>query len=63
MKFRVVFIQEWDYEVEADDADEAEDVAYDKFNTTMREPIAHTSYDDVRISEYDEEDEQWYIVE
>lgn len=59
-KYRIVFIQEWEYEVEANDEVEAEDLAYDQFNKTMREPIAHTSYDNVRIHEYDENHEQWF---
>lgn len=38
-KYRIAFIQEWDYEVEANDEVEAEDLAYDQFNKTMREAL------------------------
>lgn len=59
----VKFIQEWIYEVEAQDEYEAEDVAYEQFKATMTTPIANTSYSDVIISEYDEEDGQWYTLD
>lgn len=49
--FDVTFIQYYTYMVEADDENEAEDLAHKEFLSDMRSPIAHTSYDEVEVEE------------
>lgn len=46
-KFEVVFTKYFSYYVEAEDADDAIDVAEEIFRTEMRTPIADTTYDEV----------------
>lgn len=52
-KFEVVFTKYYNYSVEAEDVDEAIDVAEEIFMTMMRSPIADTTYDEVDT--YEEE--------
>ena len=54
-KYYVTFVQKWGYEVEAEDEAEAEYLAFKQFEQTMREPIAHTNYDYVEVSDLDNE--------
>ena len=56
MKYYVTFIQNHNYEVEADSESEAENKAYKEFASDMRYPVAHTWYDEVEI-DCDEEEE------
>ena len=46
-QYRVCFTQRYYYTVEADDEDEAIDLAEPDFVSDMRCPIANTTYDDV----------------
>lgn len=46
-KFEVVFTKYFNYYVEAEDADEAIEIAEEFFGTRMRSPIADTTYDEV----------------
>lgn len=46
-KFEVVFTKYFSYYVEAEDYDEAIDVAEEVFKADMRSPIADTTYDEV----------------
>lgn len=55
MKYKVWFTQYWGYEVEAEDEDVAFDLALEDFHAEMRRPIAHTCWDDVEITEVEEE--------
>lgn len=48
-KYNVVYTQYYSYTVEADNEDEAEDLAHDMFKSDMRYPVANTFYDDVEI--------------
>ena len=58
MQYTVTFTQEWSNDVDAKTTEEAEDLAYKKFEADMRRPIAHTGYDAVEVDpDYDEEDE------
>lgn len=56
MRYYVTFIQNHNYEVEANSESEAESKAYKEFASDMRYPVAHTWYDEVEI-DYDEEEE------
>lgn len=53
-KFRVTFVQYWVYDVEAEDEEQAEDLAYKEFRSDMYHPTANTHYDDVEIKEVGE---------
>lgn len=53
MKYNVCFTQYWDYVVEAENEDEAFDLAHEEFRADMCSPIASTYYDDVEIKEAD----------
>ena len=55
MKYRVSFIQWYDYYVEADSEEEAVDIAEENFVSDMRTPIANTTYDEVNVYEVEEE--------
>lgn len=55
MRYRVIFTQYWDYEVEAEDEYEAEQVAKKEFLSDMHYPVAHTNYDDIDIEELEDE--------
>ena len=46
-QFEVVFTKYFSYYVEAEDADEAIDIAETAFGAEMRQPIADTTYDEV----------------
>ena len=52
-KYAVSFIQYNTYEVEAENEEEAFDNAHNLFVTEMRQPIAHTHYDDCEVYELD----------
>lgn len=59
-KYSVVFTQTFEYEIEAEDECEAEELAYKEFESDMRHPVANTWYDDCEIEylgECDEDDE------
>lgn len=57
MQYTVTFTQCWSYDVDAKTMEEAEDLAYKKFEAEMLRPVAHTGYDEVEIDpEYDEDD-------
>ena len=56
MKYRVSFVQWYDYYVEADSEEEAIDIAEEDFVSDMRTPIANTTYDEVNVYELEEED-------
>ena len=55
----VTFTQYYTYQVEADNEQEAEDIAYNNFKSEMRRPIANTSYDEVEIECLDEDEEDY----
>ena len=57
MKYKVTYIQEWAYEVDAEDEYEAESIGNQLFADEMRRPIAHLHTDDVIIEELEEEEE------
>lgn len=49
-KYTVTFIKYYSYDIEADNEDEAIDLAYDeKFYPEMRSPIADCTYDEVEV--------------
>jgi hypothetical protein len=51
-KYRVCFIKYYTYEIEADNEDEAIDIAEDeRFYPEMRSPIADCTYDEVECDE------------
>ena len=52
-KFKVVFVQNHEYFVEAEDETEAEDIAYREFQSDMRRPVAQTWWDDIEVEEED----------
>lgn len=54
MKYRVSFVQWYDYYVEAN-SEEAIDMAEEDFVSDMRTPIANTTYDEVNVYELEEE--------
>lgn len=57
MIYNVTYTQYWTYFVDATTVDDAESLAYRKFEADMLRPIAHTDYDDVEIDpDYDEAD-------
>ena len=55
MKYRVSFVQWYDYYVEVDSEEEAVDIAEEDFVSDMRTPIANTTYDEVNVYELEEE--------
>ena len=55
-KFKVCFIQYYSYEVEAEDEDDAFDLALDDFHSEMRQPIARTYYDECEVEEIEEDE-------
>ena len=55
MKYRVSFVQWYDYYVEADSEEEAVDIAEEDFVSDMRTPIANTTYDEVNVYEVEED--------
>ena len=55
MKYRVSFVQWYDYYVETDSEEEAIDIAEEDFVSDMRTPIANTTYDEVNVYEVEEE--------
>lgn len=57
MKYYVTFIQNHNYEVDANSESEAERKAYKAFQSDMRYPVARTWYDEVEI-DCDEEEER-----
>ena len=63
MKYRVVFTQYYEYEVEAKNDSEAHDKAHQEFAAEMRHPVANTVYDEMEIERLDDEedydDESW----
>lgn len=49
--YTVIFTKYYTYCVEADNPDEACDLAYEEFRSEMRYPIADTTYDEVEVAE------------
>lgn len=49
MKYTVTFVKYYDYEIEANNENEAMDKAHEEYCNSMRSPIADTTYDDVEI--------------
>ena len=59
--YNVRFTQFHEYiEIEAEDEDEAVEIAEKEFKTDMYRPIAYTDYDEVEIAEAGEEYEEYY---
>ena len=56
-EYRVVFTREYEYNIEANDADEALDIAYEKFRDICLTPVANTSYDWVEVECLEEDEE------
>ena len=54
MKFEVSFVQNRTYEVDAENEQETEKKAYEKFHEEMSYPVAHTNYDEIIIEPLDE---------
>lgn len=48
-KYTVTFIKYYSYDVEADNDDEAIDIAEEDFRADMRRPIADCTYDEVEV--------------
>lgn len=57
-KYAVTFVQYHIYEVEANDENEAEDLAQEIFYSDMRQPIAACWHDDVMIEQCGGSNEQ-----
>lgn len=57
-KYNVNFIQYWSYTVEAQDEDEAFDLAHEEFVSDMRTPVACTIYDDCEIECIEEDEDE-----
>ena len=57
MKYTVTFVKYYDYEIEANNENEAMDKAYEEYCNSMHSPIADTTYDDVEILHGWEDDE------
>lgn len=56
-KYRVVFTEYYDFEVEAEDEDEAYEMGFERYETIKRCPIANLCYDGVEVECLDEEDD------
>ena len=54
--FTVRFIQQYEYEVEANDVDEAMDIAEENFSNDMCSPIANTVWDEMIVEDEDGEE-------
>lgn len=54
--YTVRFIQEYTYQVEANDVDEAMDNAEEEFSFDMRSPIANTAWDEMIVEDEDGEE-------
>lgn len=48
-KYTVTFIKYYSYDIEADNEDEAIDIAEEDFRADMRCPIADCTYDEVEV--------------
>lgn len=57
-KYWVDFAQWYSYEVDAEDEDEAVELAEEKFATDMRSPIANVVPDETLVYEVDEDGER-----
>jgi hypothetical protein len=55
MNYTVTFTQYWTYDVEAESDDEAENLAFEKFEADMHRSIACTAYDEINIEAEEEE--------
>ena len=49
MRYKVTFIKEYEYIVDAVDDCDAQEIAYNEFCREMHEPIACTNYDDCNL--------------
>ena len=57
-EYLVTFTRCYEYYVTADNAMDAEEIAYEKFRERCLRPVANTSYDEVEIECLEEEDEE-----
>ena len=63
--YRVTFVQNYVYQVNASNEDEAYDAAYNEYHSEMHIPVAHTHYDDLDVEcleedeDEDDEDDDW----
>lgn len=51
--YEVYITKYWNYIVNADSEDEAEDKVYELFRKNQLSPIADTSYDEIEVEELD----------
>ncbi len=58
MKYRVTFTQCYDYDIEAEDEDEAVSTAEREFRTDMLMPVARTVYDYVDVEEQEDSEDE-----
>lgn len=56
MKYTVRFTQWHDYEIEAENVDEAIDLAQEEFESDMHSPIANTVWDEMTVENEDGEE-------
>ena len=56
--YRIAFAQWYSYEVEAENEDEALELAEEEFATNMRSPIANVVPDETLVYEIDEDGER-----
>lgn len=52
-EYRVTFVKYYNYYVEAENEDEAIEIAEEKFETDKRRPIADITYDEVECENYE----------
>ena len=57
-EYLVTFIRYYEYYVDAENARDAEEIAYEKFRERCVKTVANTSFDEVEIECLDEEDEE-----
>lgn len=55
-EYWVTFTQNYEYKVEADSESEAEEKAYELFESEMRYPVANIDYDEIEIRENEDEE-------
>ena len=56
-KYHVIFTEYYEFEVEAEDEDEAYEIGFGDYECEKRCSIAHTCYDEVEIECLDEEED------
>ena len=55
-RYRVIFTQNYDYEVESENESKADSLAYKNFESDMRYPVANTSYDECTVECLEDEE-------